>query len=182
MIGGGRWFRHGNRGVFEASTNIRQMQMDNLAFNPDEWILIANELKLGGKKNPDQILKYGLMVKLLKGREFIPGDTRLLLLFIGDKPVCGEWHQLIEEEIEYCRGSGKSTSTQALSDDVIQHVRNSEFRSITWNDIIAFNDRWSDGLDPIAQQVEMEAAGGFNEALRSKAFLHTDDTPRVYQP
>ena len=36
ITGGGRWFRHGNSGLFETSTNIREMQMDNLSYNPIE--------------------------------------------------------------------------------------------------------------------------------------------------
>ena len=52
LQGGGQWFTHGNSGLFACSTDIKEMQMDNLSYYPSESILIANELKLGGKKNP----------------------------------------------------------------------------------------------------------------------------------
>ncbi len=65
---GGRWFSHGNSGLFTYSTNITSMAMDNLSYNPDEKLLVANELKLGGRKNKDQILKYALDVPSTKGR------------------------------------------------------------------------------------------------------------------
>ncbi|MFT4639666.1 MAG: hypothetical protein ACI8T1_002991 [Verrucomicrobiales bacterium] len=58
IAGGGRWFTHGNSGLYAASTGIREMQMDNLSYNPDEGLLVANVIKLGGTKNRDQILKY----------------------------------------------------------------------------------------------------------------------------
>ena len=97
---GGQWFTHGNSGLFACSTDIKAMQMDNLSYNPSENILIANELKLGGKKNPDQILKYALMYRLLLERGFISPDTRFMLLFIGDKLEPSEWDDIIKTEIK----------------------------------------------------------------------------------
>ncbi len=47
---GGRWYTHGNSGLFANSVNIREMQMDNLAYNPSSKLLVANELKLGEKR------------------------------------------------------------------------------------------------------------------------------------
>jgi hypothetical protein len=49
--GAGQWATHGNSGLFKKSTAIREMQMDNLSYNETEALLVANELKLGGKKN-----------------------------------------------------------------------------------------------------------------------------------
>src|SRR5262249_1069615 len=81
--GGGQWSTHGNSGLFHYSTAITEMQMDNLSYNETEALLVANELKHGGKKNPDQILKYALMFKLLCERKFIVPESRFLLMFIG---------------------------------------------------------------------------------------------------
>ena len=61
----GSWSTHGNSGIFEFSTELKAMSMDNLSYNCRANVLVANELKLNGKKNADQILKYCLMYKHL---------------------------------------------------------------------------------------------------------------------
>jgi hypothetical protein len=169
--GGGGWYTHGNSGLFEYSTRIKEMQMDNLSYNPDERLLVANELKLGGKKNKDQILKYALMLKLLKERDFVLPDTRLLLLFISDKAEKLDKESLIAEEMTYCKLVAKSTTLAACAPDVVALARQSECESISWNSIISFNDTYLAKLDPKAQQVERKLLTGFNETLAGKKLL-----------
>ena len=74
---GGSWSVHGNSSRFRYSTDISEMQMDNLSYNPSQRLLVANELKLGSKKNPDQILKYALMHQRLLEMGYIDPKTRL---------------------------------------------------------------------------------------------------------
>ena len=171
IVGGGAWFRHGNSGLFETSTAISVMQMDNLSYNPTEGLLVANELKLGGKKNRDQILKYALMFRLLRDRGFIAPHTRFLLLFIGDKKVEGRWQDLIAEEICFCQGSSKSTARDALHPEGIEVVRNAEYATTSWSDLMAFNEACLATLDAVAQQVEQKLLRGFNESLAAKKFM-----------
>lgn len=121
--GGGEWSTHGNSGLFSTSTDIRAMQMDNLSYNETEGLLVANELKLGGRKNPDQILKYALMFNLLRERKFIVPEARLLLLFISDADDHLRWDALIEEEVAFCRASSKSTARAACQSDVVAIAR-----------------------------------------------------------
>ncbi len=48
----GDWSTHGNSNTFQHAVGLDdKTQMDNLAYNESEKILVANELKLGGKKN-----------------------------------------------------------------------------------------------------------------------------------
>jgi hypothetical protein len=171
LQGGGQWFTHGNSGLFACSTDIKEMQMDNLSYSPSENILIANELKLGGKKNPDQILKYALMYRLLLERGFIPPETRFMLLFIGDKLESSKWEEAIEKEIDYCNKSTKSTAKMALHSDVLMIAKNTEYAATTWCDLIAFNDKYTLSLDMPMQQVEQKLLWGFNETLSAKKFM-----------
>ncbi len=171
LQGGGRWFTHGNSGLFACSTNIDAMQMDNLSYNPSENILIANELKLGGKKNPDQILKYALMYRLLLERNFISPDTRFMLLFIGDKLEPALWSELIEKEIEYCLKSTKSTAKMALNPDGLKIAKNAMYATTTWSNLISFNEKYTSSLDTQLQQVEQKLLWGFNETLLAKKFM-----------
>lgn len=166
---GGRWFCHGNSGLFSNSTRISDMQMDNLSYNPDQKLLVANELKLGGRKNPDQILKYALMQKQLVERQFINPDTRLVLFFIGKEAEKHDWNALIEDEILYCLTSPKSTVKRAGA--CVDIARNIEFVSASWADILKFNEDYKKSLDVKTQQVELKLIEGFNESLRQKAFL-----------
>lgn len=169
--GGGQWFTHGNSGLFSCSTKISEMQMDNLSYNPSENILIANELKLGGKKNKDQILKYALMYRLLLERGFISSGTRFLLLFIGDKSEDPKWDELLEMEIDYCNKSSKSTLKMALHPEGIEIARNAEYASTTWAELVAYNEKYIQLLDIPTQQVEYKLLWGFNETLSAKAFM-----------
>ncbi len=169
---GGAWATHGNSGIFANSTGIAEMQMDNLSYNESERLLVANELKLGGKKNPDQILKYALMVRLLRERGFIHADARFLLLFIGDKKEVGtDWNRLIDSELAFCRSSPKSTSAAACRDDVLEIARTAEYASTTWGDMMSFNHAYLPRLDAVQQQVERKLLEGFSHSLASKQFM-----------
>lgn len=171
LTGDGRWSTHGDSGLFGCSTGITDMQMDNLSYNAGEKLLVANELKLGGKKNPDQILKYALMYRLLVERGFIPDGTRFLLLFIGDKPENSNWDEVIDAEISYCEQSSKSTSKRVLHKDGIDLARKSEYATTTWSDLIKFNQKYLSKLKLPNQQVEQKLLWGFNETLAAKAFV-----------
>lgn len=169
--GGGEWSTHGNSGLFSASTDISAMQMDNLSYNETGGLLVANELKLGGKKNPDQILKYALMFKLLRDRNFIIPETRFLLLFISGSEDSLRWDALIEEEIAFCQRSSKSTARAACQPDIVAIARSAEYASATWKQLIEFNGAYSQTLDPETQQVERKLLWGFNESLAAKNFM-----------
>lgn len=173
VTGGGSWAAHGNGGLFVNSTGIYEMRMDSLSYSEHEHLLVANELKLGGTKNPDQLLKYALMHRLLAERGFIVPGTRLVLLFIGDKPEMIDWEAELEREIAYCQKSTKSTSKAALAPEVLETARQVEYAATTWADIVAFNEKYLLGLDP-SQQVERKLLAGFNETLTQKAFYAGD--------
>jgi len=171
IVGNGSWFTHGNSGIFGYSTGIDEMQMDNLSYNPTEAILVANELKLGGKKNKDQILKYALMFRLLRDREFVAPNSRFLLLFIGDKKENLEWSSEISKEIDYCQRSPKSTAKAALHPEVVKVAESAEYAATSWNDLMTFNDSYVSSLNSTTQQVEQKLLRGFNETLMDKKFM-----------
>jgi hypothetical protein len=168
---GGRWSAHGNSGLFQANTGILEMQMDTLSYNETEALLIANELKLGGKKNPDQILKYALMFKLLRERKFIVPHARFVLLFIGGAKADPPWKALLEEEVSFCKNSPKETARAVCQPEVIEIAKSAEYASTSWSELITFNEAYRRKLDPKAQQVEDNLLWGFNESLKEKEFM-----------
>ena len=172
--GGGQWATHGNSGLFHYSTDITEMQMDNLSYNETEAVLVANELKHGGKKNPDQILKYALMFKLLRDRKFILPHSRFLLLFIGRTKEEAAWQTLIEEEVSFCKTSSKSTARDVCQPEIVEIAKSAEYASTSWRELMEFNRKYLARLDPRAQQVEQKLLDGFNDSLASKAFMQAE--------
>jgi hypothetical protein len=175
--GGGPWSTHGNSGLFHYSTGITEMQMDNLSYNESEALLVANELKHGGRKNPDQILKYALMFKLLRDRKFIAPQSRFLLLFIGAMKEKIPWRELIQQEINFCKNSSKSTARDVCHSDVIAVAESAEYESTTWSELMQFNENYWKNLDPQTQQVERKLLSGFNESVEAKKFMQNKAKP-----
>ncbi len=169
LQGIGSWSTHGNSGIFNCSVGIWQMQMDNLAYNSEKNILIANELKLGGKKNKDQILKYCFMHTKLEEINFIRKGGKFMLLFIGDKNENINLESEISSEISYCQKNGKDCR-HLLTDENIDKARYILLNSITWRELIDINDEYSKRLDK-HQQVEAKLLSGFNSSLKEKAFI-----------
>ena len=163
----GNWSTHGNNGIFWNSTGIVNMQMDNLAYNATENILIANELKLGAKKNKDQILKYCFMHTKLEELGFISKGSKFLLLFISDKKEQFDLEYEIDNEIAFCQQSSKDFK-HLLTDCHITKARSILIKSITWHELIDINCTYLKKLDK-NQQVEEKLLRGFNTSLKEKA-------------
>ena len=166
----GQWVTHGNGSMFSNSVNIDGMQMDNLAYNINEEILVANELKLGGGKNPDQILKYCFMFHDLKKKEFISQNSQFVLLFISDKKEEFELNEEIDKEVSHLRKDTKKAFL--ITPEAVNYARNMSVKSITWHDIINLNEVYSRTL-LANQQVEMKLIKGFNTSLKEKADLYS---------
>jgi len=164
----GSWSTHGNGGIFQISSGIdNKMQMDNLAYNKSENLLVANELKLGGMKNKDQILKYCFMYKILIDNTFIEKDSKYLLLFISDKDDNFNRQNELEKEITYVKN--KPNLAYLLDDEILKIASNLNLKSITWNELIVFNQKYI--FKNNICQVERKLIDGFNKTLREKAFI-----------
>jgi len=163
----GTWSTHGNGGLFQYSTNIEKMQMDNLAYNASQNILVANELKLGGEKNKDQILKYCYLYRELNNKNFIQKDTQYLLLFISDKEENFNLEEEILKEIDYAKKQSKLA--YLLDKDILDIANNLNINSISWNKLVEFNEKYLT-QDDICQ-VESKLITGFNSTLQEKAFM-----------
>ena len=164
----GNWSTHGNSGLFWASTELTKMQMDNLAYNESVPILIANELKLGSKKNPDQLLKYAYLYQHLLDREFFVSDTAYVVLFIGDKEQQINLKQDLDKEVAYCKKADKKF---LLSDSILEQASSLKVFSTTWMNLRNTNIKYLNTLDD-NYEVERKLIEGFNSSLEEKAFLN----------
>ncbi|MEN6669939.1 hypothetical protein AAJP47_06140 [Psychrobacter sp. B38] len=169
FVQGGSWSTHGNSGIFEFSTELKVMYMDNLAYNHQANILVANELKLNGKKNADQILKYCLMYEYLLKKGFIDEGAKFLLLFIGNSTLEKDKQSLVSQEITMCQRKPKKYKN-LLREELLEIVARSEVMSMTWADLVTFNNRYLQENDIC--QVEQKLLQGFNQALQSKSFMN----------
>ena len=165
----GNWSTYGNNNLFQHSSGINnKMQMDNLAYNGTENILVANELKLGGKKNKDQILKYCFMYKVLEQNELIQKDSKFLLLFISDKNEVIDAKEELQKEIAYAKTQIKLS--YLLDEDILNIAATLNVKSLSWNELIAFNNTYL-SKDKTICQVEKKLLLGFNQTLEEKAFM-----------
>ena len=165
----GSWSTHGNSGIFEYSTELNAMFMDNLSYNHEANILIANEIKLNGKKNADQILKYCLMYEYLSEIGFIDKDAKFLLLFIGGSVLKEDKQSLVDQEIVMCQSKPEKYQ-HLLRPELLEVVTHLEVESITWQSLIEFNNHYLN--DNEICQVEQKLLQGFNQSLESKSFMH----------
>ena len=165
----GSWSTHGNSGIFEFSTELKAMSMDNLAYNYQANVLVANELKLNGKKNADQILKYCLMYEHLLEIGFIEKGAKFLLLFIGSSVLGDDKQSLVNKEIAMCQSKPEKYQ-HLLRPELLEVVTHLEVASITWQSLIEFNNYYLN--DSKVCQVEQKLLQGFNQSLQSKSFMH----------
>ncbi|MDO5768746.1 MAG: hypothetical protein Q4P13_04520 [Psychrobacter sp.] len=165
---GGSWSTHGNSGLFENSTDFRQMSMDNLAYNHQANILVANELKLNGDKNVDQILKYCLMYAHLANHGFINHDAKFLLLFIGGQACQYDTESVIKQELARC--ASRANKGHLSTDEILAVTKNIQIESMTWQQLCEFNEEYIKHNE--VGQVEKKLLMGFNQSLKSKSFMH----------
>ncbi|WP_201596747.1 hypothetical protein [Psychrobacter vallis] len=165
----GLWSTHGNSGIFESSTELKAMYMDNLAYNHQSNVLVANELKFSGKKNPDQLLKYCLMYEHLLEKGFIDKGAKFLLLFIGGNALEHNKQRLVDRELALCHKRAKKYQ-HLLRKELLEIVDHLEVASITWSSLIEFNNRYLAENDTC--QVEQKLLQGFNQSLQSKSFMN----------
>ncbi len=167
LNGKGNWSTHGNSNTFQHSVGLDdKTQMDNLAYNETENILVANELKLGGKKNQDQILKYFYLFKNLEKNGLIINDCRFLLLFISDKKEKIDFDVEIEKEIQYV--SSHERLKYLLDKKILGTAKSFKVDSLSWNELINFNEVYLT-QDEASCQVERKLLLGFNQTLKEKA-------------
>ena len=165
----GSWSTHGNSGMFENSTELKAMYMDNLAYNHQANVLIANELKLVGRKNPDPILKYCLMYEHLLEKGFIDKGAKFLLLFIGGDALKQNKQTLVDRELALCHKRPRKYQ-HLLRPELLKIVDHLEVASISWSAFIEFNNRYL--AENNVCQVEQKLLRGFHQSLESKSFMH----------
>ncbi|WP_413518873.1 hypothetical protein [Psychrobacter glacincola] len=156
----GSWSTHGNSGIFEYSTELNAMFMDNLSYNHEANVMVANELKLNSQKNADQILKYCLMYEYLLEIGFIDKGTKFLLLFIGGSALKEDKQSLVDKEIAMCQSKPEKYQ-HLLRDELLEVVAHLEIASITWQSLIEFNNCYLNEQEVC--QVEQKLLQGFNQ-------------------
>jgi hypothetical protein len=168
---GGTWATQYEGHLYEHNTGIGRTAPDCLAFNAERGVLVAPEQKLGGSKNADQILKYAWLFSELVAREFVPADTRFYLLFVGEQSLMSDWPMRVDHEIQRLEKSGKAPHLVTTENQTA--ARGLEINSVSWPEVIAFNEMFL-GTLTTEQQVELRLVADFNASLRTKASIHLE--------
>jgi len=166
----GKWVTHGNTTRLLNSLGCYDMQFDSLSYNYDRKLLVANELKLGGGKNRDQVLKYSHLFRSLRRNGYIECDDETMLLFIGRTIIDHDQVQyVIRKEIDYLDANPKKWFT-ADRDGIVRDAQSMKIYSTTWRELWGFNtvyarERAKD------QQTLQKLLIGFNDSLAQKPLL-----------
>lgn len=78
------WTIVGSSNDFEASTGMKFMYMDTLAYSHNTSTLVAIELKMDSPLGKDQLLKYCFMAAYLEQRGMIAPNTNFKILILGN--------------------------------------------------------------------------------------------------
>lgn len=163
----GEWRTHSNSTLIAESAQYYDMQFDNLAYNPSGKTLIANELKLGGNKNPDQIIKYVAMFRHFRDLGFISHEDNLRLLFIGLKPRSMEPKELLlQREVDYYTKQQKQWFLEDR-EELIETAGHTEIAAVTWGELIRFNGHFLN-QNPNTAQTLKNLITGMNRSLMER--------------
>lgn len=142
---GGEWFVFGNSNDLEYSTNMRFMQIDTLAYNPEHRTLVAMELKIDAEVGLQQVMKYAMMVAYLEHTGQLLPQTRLKLLFIGASvPVQSEWERFRQQasqqlaQKEYPKRGLPATTAATLHERTEQILQELELCFTSWQKLGEF--------------------------------------------
>lgn len=164
---GNIWKCFGNSGILNNSLGLGYMRPDNLAYNKDSSILIANELKLGASKSNDQILKYVSMYIDMKERGFIKDNTKQFnILLFETSEYRYDADMVLRQEFNYCEA--KSNKWYLRNKSKIQAVApNIELKNMSWGEFVKFNDRYIESL-PKHSETLIKLIAGMNASLKEK--------------
>ncbi|GAB6091581.1 hypothetical protein [Spirochaeta dissipatitropha] len=166
-IPSGMWSTHSNSTLLMENTRFYEMQFDNLAYNIDAEVLIANELKLRGRKNPDQILKHLSMFLEFKRLGFISNDTKFNMLFIGfPSEDLATKEALLQQEQAYCLKKSKRWFLNKQY-QIMQAADDFELRAMSWEDFIEFNNQYIETVHSTNETL-LRLIHGMNSAVREK--------------
>lgn len=182
--GPGIWTTHAHGPLFEDTVDLpKKMQIDNVAYNEQKKVLVANELKLNAKKNADQILKYAYLFSQLKKKGFVDANTTFNLLFISPQKSMGDEIDLpllIQKELLYCDPPPNTQENAATKErrtrlkhlvdkEVVDLAKSMTIKFTSWEDMVKFNNVYLDNKD--LGQVEQKLLAGFNNTVSHKHLL-----------
>ncbi len=136
-----QWSIIGSSNDFEASTDMKFMYMDTLAYAHNTSALVALELKMDSDIGKDQILKYCFMAAYLEFKGFIAKDTTFHILIVGnDSSLTDELSSLRSEAAqqlqnkEYPRKKISYREIESLVPLAETHLHSIDIKNTTWQE------------------------------------------------
>lgn len=142
------WTIAGSSNDFEASTGMKFMYMDTLAYSHDTSTLIALELKMDSPLGKDQILKYCFMAAYLESKGMIARNSNFYILILGNdfsltdlvSSLKQEAQQQLREK-QYPKKGITTEEIESLAQRVETILNSLDIKNTTWQDFGDYFDK-----------------------------------------
>ena len=142
------WTIAGSSNDFEASTGMKFMYMDTLAYSHRTSTLIALELKMDSPLGKDQILKYCFMAAYLESKGMIARNSNFHILILGnDSSLTNSVSSLKQEaqqqlrEKQYPKKGIAPEEIDSLGQRAETILINLDIKNTTWQDFGDYFDK-----------------------------------------
>jgi hypothetical protein len=147
-----KWTIFGSSNDFEASTGIKFMAIDTIAYSHNSRQLLALELKMDTPTGKDQILKYGFMAAYLELKGMIAKNSEFKLLILGNTALSAiEIRTLLENAEKQLsakqypkKGIKKNFTTEeitSLAARASEFIKDVQIKSTTWQEFGDYFDK-----------------------------------------
>jgi hypothetical protein len=170
------WTIAGSSNDFEASTGMKFMYMDTLAYSHDTSTLIALELKMDSPLGKDQILKYCFMAAYLESKGMIARNSNFYILILGNdfsltdlvSSLKQEAQQQLREK-QYPKKGITTEEIESLAQRVETILNSLDIKNTTWQDFGDYFDKLHRSLPahPYAETLH-KLIDGFLISLQTK--------------
>lgn len=171
-----QWTITGSSNDFEASTGMKFMYMDTLAYAHNTSTLVALELKMDSPLGKDQILKYCFMAAYLENKGFIAPNSNFHILIIGNKSLTPETLSTLRQtaavqlkEKQYPKKKITREQIELFVPRVTSLINTIEIKSTTWQEFGDYFDKLNHTLptSPYAETLH-KLIDGFLISLQTK--------------
>jgi hypothetical protein len=171
-----QWTIAGSSNDFEASTGMKFMYMDTLAYSHHTSTLIALELKMDSPLGKDQILKYCFMAAYLEWKGMIAKNSTFHILILGnDSSLANAVSSLKQEaqqqlrEKQYPKKGITTEEIESLAQRAETILKSLDIKNTTWQEFGDYFDKLNQSLpaNPYAETLH-KLIDGFLISLQTK--------------
>jgi hypothetical protein len=170
------WTVVGSSNDFEASTGMKFMYMDTLAYSHNTSTLIALELKMDSPLGKDQLLKYCFMAAYLESQSMIAKNSTFHILFLGNDASITESIPALKREAQKQLQASQFPKKKITKEEIASLVPRAtellatvDIKNTTWQEFGTYFDKLRTSL-PVNEYTETlhKLIEGFLTSLQTK--------------